>query len=150
MRMMIWKERRENARWAALALVALSLALGYSLYAAGLNTSSDPAGALWTGIAPVFLFGCPLLGAALGFAQVMPELRRDQWAFLVHRPVPRTTLFWGKAVTGLLLALGATALPLGLLGLWAALRQRASTSACPARPASVWASLSMPGPAWCW
>ncbi len=117
---MVWKEWRENARWAGLALVALALALGYSLYAANLNTSPDPAGALWNGIAPVFLFGCPLLGAALGFAQVMPELRRDQWAYLVHRPVPRTALFWGKAVTGLLLALGATALPLGLLGLWAA------------------------------
>ncbi len=121
MKVMIWKEWRENVRWAVLALIALALALGYQLYAAGLNTSSDPAGALWNGIAPVFLFGCPLLGAALGFAQVMPELRRDQWAFLVHRPVPRTTLFWGKAVTGMLLALGATALPLGLLGLWAAL-----------------------------
>lgn len=121
MRVMVWKEWRENARWSALALIALSLALGYSLYAAGLNTSPDPASGLWNGIAPVFLFGCPLLGAALGFAQVMPELRRDQWAFLVHRPVPRTTLFWGKAATGLLLALGATALPLGLLGLWAAL-----------------------------
>ena len=118
---MVWKEWRENARWAVLALIALALALGYQLYAAGLNTSSDPASALWNGVAPVFLFGCPLLGAALGFAQTMPELRRDQWAYLVHRPVPRTTLFWGKAVTGLGLALGATALPLGLLGLWAAL-----------------------------
>ncbi len=118
---MVWKEGRENARWAVLALIALALALGYQLYAAGLNRSSDPASALWNGIAPVFLFGCPLLGAALGFAQTMPELRRDQWAFLVHRPVPRTTLFWGKAATGLLLALGATALPLGFLGLWAAL-----------------------------
>ncbi len=121
LRPMIWKEWRENARWAVLALIVLALALGYQLYAANLTTSSDPAGGLWNGIAPVFLFGCPLLGAALGFAQVMPELRRDQWAYLVHRPVPRTTLFWGKAVTGLLLALGATALPLGLLGLWAAL-----------------------------
>ena len=118
---MVWKEWRENTRWAVLALVALALALGYSLYAANLNTSSDPASALWNGVAPVFLFGCPLLGAALGFAQVMPELRRDQWAYLVHRPVPRTTLFWGKAAVGLALALGATALPLGLLGVWAAL-----------------------------
>ena len=57
------------------------------------------------------LFGCSIIGAALAIVQVLPELRRDQWATLLHRPVSRSVIFFGKAFSGLLLYLCATMLP---------------------------------------
>jgi ABC-type transport system involved in multi-copper enzyme maturation permease subunit len=114
MKSIIWKELRENLKWAALALLCLTLAEIYALYQYrnrfftfhGDSTlcNSD------------FLFvsavGCALVGAALGAIQILPELRRDQWAALLHRPVPRSTIFFGKVVAGLLLYLPATLVPL--------------------------------------
>ena len=44
-----------------------------------------------------------IAGLVLGFAQVYPETHRDQWAFLVFRPLSRTHLFWGKTLAGLVL-----------------------------------------------
>ena len=56
-------------------------------------------------------FGCALLGAALGTLQILPELRRDRWVALLHRPVPRETILLGKLAAGLFLYLLAATLP---------------------------------------
>ncbi len=107
MKTMIWKELRENAKWAILALVCLVLAEFYAL------NSRDP----WspTLCSQIFLlvtsFGCAIVGAALGILQVLPELRRDQWSSLLHRPVSRSAIFAGKAVAGISLYLAATLIP---------------------------------------
>ena len=114
MKTIIWKELRENLKWAALALLCLTLAEAFLLY-----RSSENAGRTYEEY-PVcsaeFLlvtsFGCALVGAALGALQILPELRPDQWAALLHRPVRRQTIFFGKVVAGLLLYLPATLLPL--------------------------------------
>ena len=114
---MFWKECRENARWAALALLALSLGLVYAWF----RLPSGPAlPQIWSGENLVLTITTPLIGLALGLLQIMPELRRDQWAFLIHRPASRTTLFFGKVLPGLCLYLVATALPLLGLAIWAA------------------------------
>ena len=57
--------------------------------------------------------------------QILPELRRDQWAALLHRPVPRGTIFFGKVIAGLLLYLLATAIPflLSFFPIYAATRR---------------------------
>jgi len=113
---MFWKECRENARWAVLACLALSLGLAY----AWSRLPSGPAlPQVWGGENLVLTITTPLIGLALGLLQILPELRRDQWAFLVHRPATRTTLFFGKALPGVCLYLAATVPPLLGLAVWA-------------------------------
>jgi hypothetical protein len=60
------------------------------------------------------IVGCPLAGLLLGVLHVTAEKRRDLWAFLVHRPHSRTTVFFAKASAGLLLYLIAVGLPVAV------------------------------------
>jgi len=119
MRMMIWKELRENFKWAVLALAGLFLAEMYVLSSESKGFSPSYSG--FTLCGPMFLmatsFGCALIGSALGTVQVLPELRRDQWAALLHRPVSRSVIFFGKVIAGLLLYFLATAIPF-LTSVW--------------------------------
>lgn len=117
---MFWKECRENARWAVLALLALSLGLAYAWFHLFQQSSTPGFGQIWSGGNLVLTITTPLIGLTLGLLQVLPELRRDQWAFLVHRPASRTTLFFGKVLPGVCLYLLATILPLLGLAAWAA------------------------------
>lgn len=114
MKMLIWKELRENARWAALASVVLVLAEIYALSTHRSGPFQDYKGI--TLCENTFLLvsalGCAIVGAGLGAVQILPELRRDQWASLLHRPISRGMIFAGKAVSGLFLYLLATGLPL--------------------------------------
>lgn len=109
---MLWKELRENLKWAALAVVVLALAEFYALSTA--RDGSDNFNNI-TLCGSTFLlvtsFGCALVGAAIGTLQILPELRRDQWASLLHRPVTRSTIFFGKVAAGLILCFSATTLP---------------------------------------
>lgn len=113
MKTIIWKELRENLKWAALAVLCLTLAEIYALYQGryvfsaynGEFTLCDSTFLL------VSALGCSVIGGALAGVQILPELRRDQWAALLHRPVPRGTIFFGKVVAGLLLYLLATSIP---------------------------------------
>ncbi len=120
MRAMLWKELRENIKWAVIAMIGLALAEIYGLY------YFDPMNFNNRGITlcnPTFLmatsFGNAIVGLLLGFVQILPEQRRDQWAALLHRPVSRAVIFRGKAIAGLSLYLLAT-IPPFLLCLWLA------------------------------
>ncbi len=118
MRPMIWKELRENFKWAVLWMLGMGLAMAYAL--------SSP-GYYWSGSESIcsqsFLLittiGCALGAGLLGFLQVIMEMRRDQWAFLVHRPVTRNSIFAGKVVAGMMLYLAATGIPLLVAAWWA-------------------------------
>jgi hypothetical protein len=55
---------------------------------------------------------CAVFGAILGWLQIHNERHRDLWAFLIHRPISRTEIFYGKVVAGLCLYTAGTALPL--------------------------------------
>jgi hypothetical protein len=63
------------------------------------------------------VFGCAGAGMLLGFLQVLPELKRDRWAALLHRPVDRGQVFWGKALAGVVLYAVAAGLPL-VFSIW--------------------------------
>jgi hypothetical protein len=120
MKAMLWKELRENMKWALLAMVGLGLAEVYGLY---YIDSMNPNNRGITLCNPTFLmatsFGNALVGLILGLVQILPEQRRDQWAALLHRPVSRAVIFRGKALAGLLLYLLA-AVPPFLLCFWLA------------------------------
>ncbi|MGI4789942.1 MAG: hypothetical protein ACRYFS_13960 [Janthinobacterium lividum] len=120
MKAMFWKECHETARWAILAGLALTLGLTYAWYHQFGQSEFLNLGQFWSGENLVLTITMPLIGLALGLMQILPELRRDQWAFLVHRPASRTTLFWGKVLPGVCLYLLATVLPLLGLAAWAA------------------------------
>lgn len=112
MKAMLWKELRENFKWAMMAMVGLGLAEIYGLYYTDPNNYNNRGITLCN---PTFLMatslGNAVVGLLLGLVQILPEQRRDQWAALLHRPVPRATIYRGKAVAGLLLYLGATIVP---------------------------------------
>ena len=108
---MVWKEWRENLKWALLMGAAFSLLLSYTVWRAVTDDSNIELLDLWQRTQPLTFLVVPLLAGVLGFLQVNSELRRDQWAFLVHRPTSRDTLFWGKALTGLSLYALAAVLP---------------------------------------
>jgi hypothetical protein len=99
MKSLIWKEFRENLKWAGLPAVLILGTMGlfgaFPLLEKGL----------------LFYVGliAALFGAALGFLQVYFESQGDKRSFLLHRPLSRSQIFLGKAMAGVglyLLALG--------------------------------------------
>lgn len=119
MKPMFAKEMRENAKWAILGLVGLSAALIFAVAQKNGNGIIG-IGEFWPTVWLVMTITGPLLGAALGLGQILPELRRDLWAFLIHRPATRGQLWAGKTLAGLTLYALATMLPLLGAGVWAA------------------------------
>ncbi len=117
---LFWKEWRENVRWAVLISLSLSAGLAYAVYSELGRTAYNNSGDIpvWNSANLIFTIAAPLAGLALGLLQILPELRRDQWAFLVHRPATRTTLFLGKVVPGLCLYALSVSLPLLGLAAW--------------------------------
>lgn len=113
MKTIIWKELRENVKWAVLAVLVLTLVEIYALYQQRYNFGAY--NGEFTLCDSTFLLisalGCSIVGGVLGALQILPELRRDQWAALLHRPVSRGTIFFGKVIAGLLLYLLATTVP---------------------------------------
>jgi len=125
LKVLFWKECRENLKWSVLALLALSLGLAYAVFRLfyQMPVGQPPFLSLdqfWDSENLVLTISPPLIGLALGLLQILPEQRRDQWAFLIHRPASRTTLFWGKVLPGVCLYLLATVPPLLGLAAWAA------------------------------
>jgi len=124
MKNIIWKELRENFRWAGLGFFCLLLAEIFTLW----SSHRHIAASLYAnftlcdiGFLDVSALGCSAIGAALGALQFLPELRRDQWASLLHRPVPRLVILLGKVAAGLVLYGLATGLPLLVSALYVAL-----------------------------
>lgn len=115
---MAWKEMRENVKWALLGMAGVFLSLVVTIARQISGSYTNSFAVVWSNAGQVMTFGGPLIGLAFGFLQILPEMQRDQWAFLVHRPVPRATLFWAKAVTGMGLTLAASLIPLLILAFW--------------------------------
>jgi hypothetical protein len=120
----LWKEFRENLKWAVLGSLFVSIGvflflrrlLGESTYGGGLN---------WADVAHSPFWAIPLLtppvGLMIGIAQVVLENHGDSWGFLTHRPMQRSGLFWGKALAGITLYFAAVGLPLSGASVWAAI-----------------------------
>jgi hypothetical protein len=110
----LFKELRENAKWALLILLGLSLLMIYYI-----SFATEPP--LVNGpVQAITLMGFPAAAFALGLLQVLQDRLRGRWAFLIHRPIGRTRVFVAKAIAGLLLYFGATALPLVVAIAWVA------------------------------
>lgn len=120
MKAIIWKELRENFKWAALLL----LAMGFAVVLIFWPTAYDPGllgNRLLSGdCRALTAFGFCGAGWALGLVHTYRDTRRDRWAFLVHRPATLTQLFFGKVIAGLFLYLLVTAGPLVGAILWTA------------------------------
>jgi hypothetical protein len=107
-----FKELRENARWAVLIAVVFSGFLFLRAWHASPFYLLDLPD-------PMTLLFAPFAGLAMGFAQSAFETRPDNWAFVVHRPVPRAGIFAAKSAAGLLLRYAGLGLACLLAILWA-------------------------------
>lgn len=118
MKALFWKEWREHLRTTAFAFLLIALLMlrsGYSALRAA-PTKSDFELGEW--LMYLLLVLAPIFAVTLGWSQISGELKRDQWAFLIHRPITRTQIFVGKAIAGLSMYFFATVTPLLLLMLW--------------------------------
>jgi hypothetical protein len=106
----VQKEFRENFKWALLLMLVFSALLISDLKQMA-NTDVHFFEINLPGMFNTMAILTPLIGLMIGFAQVVRENRGDKWGFLTHRPVSRSTLFWGKAAAGILLYTAAIALP---------------------------------------
>lgn len=115
MKAMVWKELRECGIWAVLALM---LTVIINIFAYKMSTWSHDLTQLWDGKVVVNTIVASVAGSVLGAMQILPELRRDQWAFLLHRPIAASQIFIGKALAGLLLLVIIICLPDALIFYW--------------------------------
>lgn len=119
MKSLLWKELRENLKWALLGMVALGAALFYGLYQTPYGQMSFSSYEGITLLRKPFLlvttFGFPLVGLFLGLVQVLPELKRDRWAALLHRPVSHQMIYSGKIAAGMILYGIAAVLPFAIV-----------------------------------
>jgi hypothetical protein len=113
MKAMFVKELRENAKWAAAiagvfgVIVLLEIRKGNPFL---LNQLAQQK----------LVYFAPLAGFLMGVAQTFFEMRPDNWAFVVHRPASRGSMFTAKSAAGLLLLYTALAVPCLLAAFWAA------------------------------
>jgi len=120
MRAIIWKELRENTKWAALMLIGMLIVMTAMLMEEfGRDIQEDVfLGELFVAMA----LGSCAAALILGFHQTALETRRDQWAFLMHRGLSGTKIFLGKTITGLGLYLVTTLSPVLLAVAWCSWR----------------------------
>ena len=80
MKAMLWKELRENLKWAVLAMIGLGLAEFYGLTENNNFNYFDQSATLCkSSFLMSTTFGCAAVGLILGLIQILPEQRRDQW-----------------------------------------------------------------------
>ena len=114
MKALIRREIREHFKLAVIGLVILSAMLALGFFESRSELRRAAAGQHYgnpDGFHPlvskslltqVSIF-CGLFGGLLGWLQIRAEKHPDLWAFLVHRPVPRTTILKSKIASGLVL-----------------------------------------------
>jgi len=116
MRPLLWKELRENAKWAAILFVGVSVS--FVVWALEELRGGRIDESLASGdVLGILLFPTTIGATALGVLQIVPELKRDAWAFLVHRPVSTTRIFLAKTIAGTGLYLAAVLVPFLVLAL---------------------------------
>src|SRR5262245_52150921 len=110
MRMLLWREIRENLKWATLP----GLVIGGLMALMGTPSLMDP------GVLLIVSLIAGVFGAVLGFLQVHSESRGDKRSLLLHRPLGRSRIFLAKAVAGVGLYLLALGLPFAVVVAFAA------------------------------
>ncbi len=127
MKALIQKDLKENLITALVGLLLFSLGqlAGYLSCVSDFKDllSRQSAGQQWYNLQPLLssqlliasAFFCAIFGVVLGWLQTRNEAHRDLWAFLIHRPITRTEIFWSKAIAGLSLYIFAMGVPLVVL-----------------------------------
>ena len=106
MKTLIYKELRENLKLAVPVFLLLAAFCSFAAWEGGGN-------ALLSGeFLRIISLGCAGFAAALGWLQIHHERPRDLWAFLVHRPITRTDIFFAKITAGLILYFLTVSLPM--------------------------------------
>lgn len=108
MKSLLWKEFRENAKWAAFPLLLFGGI--FAVYGARPCLDGNFL-MLVSAIAALF-------GGVLGFLQVWSESHGDRRALLLHRPLSATRIFLAKALAGVAIYLAGLGLPLVVNVLW--------------------------------
>lgn len=123
-RALLWKELREAAMPGIAALAIVAVAQAYGLTRDQQFAALE--GSAWSPSDGASLFTLVSAGVALliAGAQLFRERRGDMAAFLIHRPVPRTTIFWCKALAGIAWYVIAAGLPLMASYVWLTLPGR--------------------------
>ena len=109
---MIRKEWNQNIAWALLGAIGFGIALTVTVRNAYYTQTQFPLEAYWMACLKACTLAAPVLGFLMGLLQILPEKRRDLWAFLMHRPVSTLTLFAGKALAGAMLYAIAIGIPI--------------------------------------
>ncbi len=117
----IWKEIRENLKWAILAMLAPSLVEAFMLRQMSGPYGTNGQTLLSNGFLALFAIVAGAAAALLGLLQSIPEIHRDQWPFLIHRPITASAIFRAKVVAGLILYLPALLLPVLGAAVWLAI-----------------------------
>lgn len=112
----IWKELRENWRWASLAFVAMATALILMWRESSLVFDSGPHGqsSFYTLAGMIAVF----TAVALGILQTRRDNRPDSRALLLHRGITADAAFAGKLLAGLALYSLAIFVPLLAMALF--------------------------------
>src|SRR5436190_8720629 len=97
MKTLIRKELRENLKLAVPVLLVLTAFFTFAAWEVDANvllgtTNLRLTSLIYAGFA-----------VALGWLQIHHERPRDLWAFLVHRPITRTEIFFAKIIAGLVI-----------------------------------------------
>ncbi len=117
MKPLFWKELRQSLKWAIAVLALMSIAAIYFAWdASRLGRYTSP----FERLQQLSVVACPLAGLFLGVMHVVTERRRDLWAFLVHRPMSRTTIVLAKTSAGLVLYFLAVGVPVAAANAWIA------------------------------
>jgi hypothetical protein len=122
----LWKEFREGTKWLVVGLLAMAAGVVWALHSqvglASLNYDVRYQG--MSIMSSMFLtittFGSAIVAVMIALAQTLPENRGDKWGFLTHRPVSRSMLLAAKVLSGLLIYLIATGIPLACAIWWVA------------------------------
>ena len=117
MKTIIWKEFRENAKWGALALLATLIGT-VLLLAHEFERRPIHVDFLSQDFLVITVFASSALALLLGFAQTIPDLWRDRWAFLVQRGVSMTRIFFAKTIAAAMLNIIVVASALTIAVLW--------------------------------
>lgn len=112
MKPLIWKECRENLKWAGLPAIFILLPMIL------LGGPSEPMFGVGGGV--LLFMVTAVFGAGLGFLQVFFESRGDHRAILLHRPLTRSRIFLGKVSAGGGIYLLAMAIPFVGVHVWMA------------------------------
>jgi hypothetical protein len=112
----VWKELRQNLKWAVVILLGMAAFLAYAIPSLDelLRGQSVDINGIFNTLDATTAIGGLLAGLLLGAAQTLVENRGDKWGFLVHRPISRTALFWGKATAGIMLYVLSTVVPVAI------------------------------------